>query len=142
MVLKTLHPIKRGSEVAENYGHAFYLEPRKDRRLQLSARYWFDCQCQACTDNLPLLDKLPVASNYNPAAMTHYKAGMDLMLKGNAVEAAECFKMCLKLLYENRAERSQDAIRAEDKLRTCIGNMGTTTFMDNILTAATANNKK
>jgi len=34
-----------------------------------------------------------------------------------------------------------DAIRAEDKLRTCIGNMGTTTFMDEILTAAPTNKK-
>ena len=61
------------------------------------------------------------------------KAGMDQMLRGCALEAAECFKTCLKLLYENGAQNSQDAIRAEDKLRTCIGNMGETTFMDEVL---------
>ena len=58
------------------------------------------------------------------------KAGMDHMLRGCALEAAESFKTCLKLLYENGAQNSQDAIRAEDKLRTCINNFGNVVIPD------------
>ena len=63
------------------------------------------------------------------------------MLNGNATDASGCFKMCLKLLYENGGQDSQDTIRAEDKLRTCIGNMGTTIFMEEMLTTGATDKK-
>ena len=135
MVLKTLHPIKSGQEVAENYGYAFYLKTRSERRKELSARYWFDCRCLSCVQNWPLLDKLPVIQP--PEVMKLYDKGLEFMSKGDAGDAAQCFQQGLQILYKSSptiGNLSQEMVRIEDKLRTCVANMGNVIYAEDLIT--------
>ena len=55
MVCKSLHPIPKGQEVTDNYGQVFYFKGKDDRQRELKARYWFECGCQACSADWPIL---------------------------------------------------------------------------------------
>lgn len=44
--------------VPENYGPIFTETCQEDRRKELKERYWFDCNCQACLENWPLISDM------------------------------------------------------------------------------------
>lgn len=128
MVFKTLHPVPKGEEVAENYGYAFYLKPRPERRKELEARYWFQCRCVACEKNWPLLNKLPTMGK-NEAASEAFEKGLEAMGQGKAKVAAKHIGDGLAEIYSNPSLiPNQEMVRMEDKLRTCVGNMGSLTY--------------
>ncbi|XP_018566121.1 SET and MYND domain-containing protein 4-like isoform X2 [Anoplophora glabripennis] len=56
IVIKASRPLQPDDVVAENYGPIFTRKCLKERQRSLSSRYWFDCQCKACTFNWPTLD--------------------------------------------------------------------------------------
>uniref|UniRef100_A0A8D8WSG7 Protein-lysine N-methyltransferase SMYD4 n=1 Tax=Cacopsylla melanoneura TaxID=428564 RepID=A0A8D8WSG7_9HEMI len=63
IIIKSLRPLKANEMVAENYGMVYNRKKMIDRQKILSARYWFQCQCQACIEDWPLteaLDAYPV----------------------------------------------------------------------------------
>ena len=137
MVLKTLHPVQPGEEVSENYGYAFYLKSRNDRRKELSARYWFECGCKACEQNWPLLDKLPkirdgVKDGENIKTLNLENAS-DLMEKGKPNPALKCLSDYVDSFYQVEMKPCQDQIKAEDKARTCISNLGNVVFTDDLV---------
>lgn len=55
MVVRTIRPLIAGELLAENYGPIFTVKPRPERRKVLRAHYWFDCTCQPCEEDWPLL---------------------------------------------------------------------------------------
>ena len=120
MFIKSLHAIEAGSEVCENYGPTFYLKSRNARRAELSGRYWFDCTCHPCSKNWPLLEKLAADSEHTDS-LENVDA---LMAAGNASKAVEELAKVLADFRKNSGLPSQTQIRAEDKLRTCIYNLG------------------
>ncbi len=125
LYIKTLHSIKSGEEISENYGPTFYLKNRNARQNELSGRYWFQCSCKPCTQNWPLLDSLPTTGGN----IEQLKVVDELMAKGKVseaiVELSEMLEPCRKDDLP-----SQTLIRAEDKLRTCISNLGSVTVAE------------
>ncbi|XP_062562629.1 SET and MYND domain-containing protein 4 [Armigeres subalbatus] len=59
MILHTSRPLAKGSSVPENYGMHFMRQPLSVRQKVLRSRYWFKCDCKACVEDWPLLDKIP-----------------------------------------------------------------------------------
>jgi SET and MYND domain-containing protein 4 len=55
MVLNTIRPVEQNAIVAENYGPMFTRQSLEERQRNLKARYWFKCECKACTENWPML---------------------------------------------------------------------------------------
>lgn len=58
LIFNSIRPLKRGEVVAENYGPIFSKQTLPERQRNLASRYWFKCECRACRENWPILDKL------------------------------------------------------------------------------------
>ncbi|KAL1375115.1 hypothetical protein pipiens_017691 [Culex pipiens pipiens] len=58
MCLYTSRPFPAGATIPENYGMHFIRHPAAVRQRTLRSRYWFGCECRACQENWPLMDKL------------------------------------------------------------------------------------
>ncbi|VVD06120.1 unnamed protein product [Leptidea sinapis] len=54
VVVRAVKNIKKGDEVAENYGPIFTTVPKEKRKADLKERYWFDCSCIPCEQDWPL----------------------------------------------------------------------------------------
>ena len=106
-----------------NNFHIFRLE----RRRELSARYWFECQCLACTKNWQLLDALPKDPGFKDEKVEKVA---DFMAKGDVSSALD---LLIPKLCETNAlqEPTEEFIRLEDKLRTCINNFGSIILPNN-----------
>ena len=118
VIVQTIKNIKKGEEICENYGPTFYVKPRTERQAELSGRYWFQCNCQPCLQNWQLLEKLPTDADAD-----QLKEVERLMGEG---KLGESISKLSKILKKNRknSRPSQTQVRAEDKLRTCIYNLG------------------
>ncbi|XP_025836273.1 histone-lysine N-methyltransferase ASHR1 [Agrilus planipennis] len=53
IVIKASRPINPKEVVSENYGPIFTWKNLEERQKSLAGRYWFQCQCLACTQNWP-----------------------------------------------------------------------------------------
>lgn len=58
LIFNTIRPHQAGQVIAENYGPIFTKQNLGTRQRNLSSRYWFKCQCNACQEDWPILDKL------------------------------------------------------------------------------------
>ncbi|XP_068149660.1 SET and MYND domain-containing protein 4 [Drosophila tropicalis] len=58
LVLRTTKPHRPNEVVAVNYGPIFTTMHLKERQRSLRGRYAFSCNCMACQENWPLLQKL------------------------------------------------------------------------------------
>lgn len=58
LVLSATKSHRPNETVAENYGPVFIKANLKERQRALRARYLFDCNCMACQENWPTLQKL------------------------------------------------------------------------------------
>ena len=96
---------------------------RTERRRELGARYWFDCQCLACIKNWPLLASLPKDPDFKDELID------DIIAKG---QVSDALNILIPKLSENNSlkEPSEEFIRLEDKLRTCINNFGNIVLPD------------
>ena len=136
MVLKMLHPVRQGEEVSENYGYAFYLKTKNERRKELSARYWFECGCVACKQNWPLLDKLPKSietQNKDKIDEEHVEKAAVFMAKGFPNQALSHLTEYVNGFYKDGVSLCQDQIKAEDKARSCISNLGNVVFTEDLI---------
>ena len=57
-LLVTKRDVKQGEEVSLNYGIHHHNMTKEKRQVALKTGYKFECQCQACTNNFPLLPNL------------------------------------------------------------------------------------
>ncbi|KAI4457273.1 set and mynd domain-containing protein 4 [Holotrichia oblita] len=57
IILTATRPINPGEIIPENYGPVFTRRNLVERQKSLSSRYWFVCECIACIQNWPSLDK-------------------------------------------------------------------------------------
>ena len=57
-VLTVTRPIKNGEQIFISYGYSSFRYTRDERRQKL-ARYKFNCECIACIEDYPKLEKLP-----------------------------------------------------------------------------------
>jgi hypothetical protein len=58
LIFNTIRPHTKNEVVAENYGPIFTKQNLNERQRNLKSRYWFKCECKACKENWPVLDKL------------------------------------------------------------------------------------
>lgn len=58
LIFNSIRPLKKGEVVAENYGPIFSKQTLPERQRNLASRYWFKCECRACRENWPVLDKM------------------------------------------------------------------------------------
>lgn len=58
LVFYVARPIKAGEQLFISYGY-FFSRIDKDERSKGLSKYSFECDCEACKKNLPLLEKLP-----------------------------------------------------------------------------------
>eukprot|EP00092_Neocalanus_flemingeri_P005382 GFUD01005799.1.p1 GENE.GFUD01005799.1~~GFUD01005799.1.p1 ORF type:complete len:667 (-),score=156.69 GFUD01005799.1:117-2117(-) len=140
LVLKSLTPILPGQEVCENYGQVFYFKTKTERQKELSGRYWFECDCQACREDWPLLmenSKIVWKGDENMSALedldTIYDCGSDFMEHGQGKDAAESLTEYINEVSKLIDPPLETVIRAQDKLRTCFNDMGTVLFQDTAL---------
>ena len=66
-VVRAIKSVKRGDELADNYGVLFALQTRTERREKLKAQYHFECRCTACTHDWPLYQHLMPAPRWKCA---------------------------------------------------------------------------
>ena len=55
MIVRAVRTIRAGTEVCDNYGPIFSEMPENERKRQLRMQYWFDCNCEACSNHWPIL---------------------------------------------------------------------------------------
>jgi SET and MYND domain-containing protein 4 len=58
LIFNSIRPHVKGEIVAENYGPIFTKQTLPERQRNLASRYWFKCECKACKENWPVLEKL------------------------------------------------------------------------------------
>lgn len=58
LIFNSIRPHVKGEVIAENYGPIFTKQTLQQRQRNLTSRYWFKCECNACRENWPVLDKL------------------------------------------------------------------------------------
>lgn len=58
LIFNTIRPHASGDVIAENYGPIFTKQTVGERQRSLASRYWFKCECRACKENWPVLEKL------------------------------------------------------------------------------------
>lgn len=58
LIFNSIRPHHAGDVVAENYGPIFTKQTLQERQRNLASRYWFKCECRACRENWPVLQKL------------------------------------------------------------------------------------
>ncbi|KAF7997983.1 hypothetical protein HCN44_009381 [Aphidius gifuensis] len=58
MIVKSIKTITKGSEICDNYGPIFTTDNKQERQRKLRLKYWFDCSCEACIENWPLLENI------------------------------------------------------------------------------------
>ncbi len=58
LIVRAVRPTAKNEVVGDNYGPVFTKFPREDRRKKLLARYWFECECRACTENWPTIGQM------------------------------------------------------------------------------------
>ncbi len=52
--------VRRGGRLTVDYGPIYYLQPRDMRQAQLTENYYFECDCEACVGDWPLLEEMEV----------------------------------------------------------------------------------
>lgn len=57
-VVRAIKSIRRGCEVSDNYGAVYAVQSREERQNKLRPQYFFDCQCEACTEDWPTLSEI------------------------------------------------------------------------------------
>ncbi|XP_012553650.2 SET and MYND domain-containing protein 4 [Hydra vulgaris] len=57
VVVRAIKYINKGEEISIQYGYNYLSYPKGYRQKELLERYFFKCQCQACSYNWPLLTK-------------------------------------------------------------------------------------
>lgn len=58
LIFNSIRPHAKGEVIAENYGPIFTKQTQQERQRNLASRYWFKCECRACSENWSVLDKL------------------------------------------------------------------------------------
>ncbi|XP_031788702.1 SET and MYND domain-containing protein 4-like [Nasonia vitripennis] len=96
MILRSSRLLEINNVIAENYGPIFTKKLRSDRQRHLYGRYWFNCKCQACENDWPLLNNIEYSAvkiRCNHKSCTEY---IRVHLNKNYKKCYACLK-CLKI---------------------------------------------
>lgn len=126
-IVRAIRPIKKGEEILDNYGPHFLSNNLDERHKDLHTQYFFKCNCKACSDKWPTVDKLQFQ-------VTQYKCiHCSVNIGCNLSKLKICFNCKKKCDYGKIAKRLQilsgeykraleDLLqgRLHECLRTCI----------------------
>ncbi|KAL3272524.1 hypothetical protein HHI36_014000 [Cryptolaemus montrouzieri] len=91
IVVNAIKSMDQDEIVAENYGPIFTKKPLQFRQKSLISRYWFKCECLACTQNWPMLNDL---SEESPIRLRcpkeQCKQIFTLPIQNDIVKCAKC----------------------------------------------------
>lgn len=57
--MSSVEQFKGGEQLFDTYGPEFFRKSIDERHKLLSSHYFFDCSCEGCEENFPLLRELP-----------------------------------------------------------------------------------
>lgn len=108
--------IKAGEQLFDSYGPPYCLADIKQRQAKLKVHYNFDCQCQACVNDYPLLRNLPTTREIQQKFVSDQKR----IKSYDRDFAKKKFEEYKKYLKENHEKYpSFEVCVSEDNLITC-----------------------
>ncbi|XP_065209611.1 SET and MYND domain-containing protein 4-like [Planococcus citri] len=63
VITRAIRNIRKGEMIAENYGPIFTETEKIERQRVLREQYWFECHCEACTNNWPTMSDMSHEEN-------------------------------------------------------------------------------
>jgi hypothetical protein len=126
-IVRAIRPIKKAEEILDNYGPHFLSNNLDERQKKLHTQYFFKCNCKACSEEWPTVEKLMVQ-------ITQYRCiHCSVNIGPNLSKLKACFHCKKKCDYGKIAKRLQvvsgeykraldDLLqgRLHECLRTCI----------------------
>ncbi|XP_012267599.2 SET and MYND domain-containing protein 4-like [Athalia rosae] len=58
IILYAMYPIEKGEQIYDNYGVHYALTVKSKRQQKLLEQFYFKCECEPCTEDWPLYDKI------------------------------------------------------------------------------------
>ena len=93
-------PIRKGEEITDGYSGVFQNVPQ-DERTAIHSRYHFDCLCQACGQQWPMKDELPINLPKKDRNVAKLKKILDVAQKTDGqVEKYQILKQGVTLAYQ------------------------------------------
>ncbi len=105
--MESIGVIPTGSPITDNYGPIFTKFRKEERKHKLRGRYWFQCACQACTEDWQLLEDLPTEiqptdakerkaqSQLENLLSNYFEKALELMDQGKGLFAIQLLKKYL-----------------------------------------------
>ncbi|KAI8429547.1 hypothetical protein MSG28_000178 [Choristoneura fumiferana] len=118
VVVRAVKNIKKGEEVAENYGPIFTTVEKAKRLAQLKEQYWFECSCTPCQQNWPLI-QCHIAVTVLDTDMLE-RLGKAAMEEGKYGEAMKKFIEVLKLYDTTLVPPYRSYYNCVQDLRRCM----------------------
>ncbi len=114
-VLRTIKAIRKGEEVADNYGVVYAVQSKVERDAKLRPQYYFDCHCEACLSDWPLYPDIPSVNPKwkcdNCSEPVDDVSDLDETAEASTSEI-ECHKCHVK---QNIKEKAQQLQQSNDK---------------------------
>ncbi|XP_059469084.1 SET and MYND domain-containing protein 4-like [Neocloeon triangulifer] len=120
MILHALRPLHPGEMVGENYGPMFTKKTRAERQASLRARYWFNCACQACSENWNTFDQGIKSPDKTEALQKMFDMGFEAMEAGKLEGAVYLLSQFLNSIDGMVNLPDREVILAIDALRLCL----------------------
>ncbi|XP_038106280.1 SET and MYND domain-containing protein 4 [Culex quinquefasciatus] len=109
LALYVLRPIKKRSPITIKYCVKFASTPLQERREYLSENYCFQCQCEACANDYPLLENLKVVLQKD---MKHESIRYCKRNKHDPKSPVDMLKMCLHMI--NKFDQHTPCVELEE----------------------------
>ncbi|CAB3371284.1 Hypothetical predicted protein [Cloeon dipterum] len=123
MLLHALRPLHPGEMVGENYGPMFSNKTRAERQRSLRARYWFDCACQACSENWNTFDQGIKSPDKTEALQKMFDMGFEAMEAGKLEGAVYLLSQFINTIDGDVIMPDREVCLSIDALRLCLMNL-------------------
>ena len=99
-------PVRAGEEVSDNYFPTAVFMIREERRQWLRDHFMFDCECNACSSDLPLVSEMPT----HPVNLLHSDCSSQTDLEKLSDEVSTLVLKIEKLNQQYHDDKNIDAV--------------------------------